>query len=234
MIQLFCDNFVCDTKVEKMKLLIVLVIVATIASCRKDDEITPQNEAIELHPVFHLENNTGSYWLYEWFEIDSLGNETSLQTIDSVYVVGDSVISGNVYTHYSGTYQGNQTDRIIRDSSGYIVTSLGNIQYSRVNFTDTLHYTEDIGGNMKSYWFTKKLNNDVVTPSGSYQVYDMQGHFYSLDGTPFTSCDSLWIQHKMYHDLSGVEIISQTAFVSQLQNNCTYLERRLIFSYYAP
>jgi len=47
-------------------------------------------------------------------------------------VVGDTIINGQTFTHYEGTYFGNPNllDKFSRDSSGYIVNVNGNIKYS--------------------------------------------------------------------------------------------------------
>jgi hypothetical protein len=211
--------------------LIFSFLIVLAASCKKDPDpvIPPVQEPV---PLFLLEASQGSYFIYEWYQVDSLGNETSLSITDTVYFSGDTIINGNSYAIQAGTYFGSPRVAFIRDSLGYIVTSSGNILFSYVNNSDTLR---NVSNSMNDiYMMTKKNNAAITTVAGSFTTYDQQVHYYRADGTPMTNCDSVWISHSHYDDLSGIEVSSQLAFLNPLENLCQYNERRLVYVYIAP
>ncbi|WP_070138167.1 hypothetical protein [Crocinitomix algicola] len=210
--------------------LFYLVFAVALMSCKKE-AVEVEESGCEIPSTFGLADTPGSYWVYDWYEIDNFDNETSLHIRDSIYVVGDTIINDNIYTFYSGTHMGVPTKRFVRDSSGYIVNSTGFILYSTTTDNDTTHFFENVGSNSKTYWISKKATESVITPSGVYEVFGREGHFYKTNGTPFTNCDSVWVQQNFYDEKSGFEVLSQTAIISQLQNDCIFREKRLVVQY---
>ena len=74
------------------------IVLFLIQSC-KDKECEPTS----VNPSIHLVTTVGSFWLYDWYSIDSLGNEKILRT-DSTYIAGDTVINGktNIIKKHDG------------------------------------------------------------------------------------------------------------------------------------
>jgi hypothetical protein len=217
----------------------LLITIIIFTSCRKDEKplIEPIPEPI---PISYIVNTPGSYNIYECFEIDSLGQETSLGITDCTYVVGDTTINGFEYVHIAGTYFGNPSDWFYRDSSHFIINQLGKIQWTQNNIQDTLDVT---------YYYPNMVVYSILDqeatfdyPIGTWEgnttdgglgiAFDLQHHYYWTDGTPYTACDSAWIKHKKFADGIG-EVMSQTAFISLLQAYCEYHERRLTYYYIA-
>lgn len=101
---------------------ILLLATLLFASCSKDDdsEECPQNTF--TNPYFPM--NTGNYWVYEVVCKDEDGIQTGNTRIDSLIVVGDSLINGISYKVFEG-FMG--TPWIYRDSLGYIVSNTGRI-----------------------------------------------------------------------------------------------------------
>jgi hypothetical protein len=199
-----------------------------IISCKKEANPIPTT-VDESQPVFHLENQEGSYFVYLVYEVDSLDNETQITSFrDSVYIVNsDSVINGNAYVHYEGTWFGIHKNVFIRDSSGFMVNQYGSILFNYINYTDTTSSYSN--ATQFIFSLTASGTSTLNTAAGTFPVIDHQLHYYNSDGTPFTVCDSFWVQHTYYSVNGGEEIITQTAFISPLQNQCKYLERRLEF-----
>lgn len=204
-----------------------MLLVCFFCSCRKDPTIPEPY----FPPEVNLVSTVGSWWKYENYYIDSLGQATATGIIDTIFVVGDSIINGNTYIHLSGTSFGFTTYKFIRDSLTYIVNSDDQILCSYENFGDTTSVFTSIP--YKAYGMTKKPNAPLVVPAGTFDVYDQQFHYYNNNGTPFTACDTMWIKHEYFSDGIGV-IVSQTAFVTPLVLYCQYIEQRLVEYYIAP
>ncbi len=213
-----------------MRIFSFLLLALAFAACKKD---TPK-PAGGAQPPFVLASSPGSYWVYEWVQVDSSGTVMTLTFRDSVYVSGDTVINGNMYTIHTGSYLGFPTNLVMRDSSGYIIRPDGEIILSTNNFTDTVNYRVTGAANLETYWITKNPGMTVTVAPGTYPVFDHQGHHYNMDGTPFSVCGFNWIQHRYYSRYTGVEIAGQTAYIQQYRATCTYLERRLVKEYIAP
>ena len=221
-----------------MKKAIAAVALIALVGCRKDDP--PQNTITpEPTPGAYLINTPGTYCLYQWYSIDSTGTATQLTTTDSMFIAGDTVLNGATYTHWEGTYYGVQTHRYFRDSSGSIIDQNGTILWSYATAYDTVNVS-NVNPGMVTYSIIQSFNNPLFTmPAGIWgqdtlsggnlqSPFELQQHYYTTNGTPFTPCDSAWITHTGYMDGLG-ELYSQTAFMSQLQQNCTYMERRLVY-----
>ncbi len=210
----------------------LLSAIVAFTSCKKEEAVDPTYHNDSSESPYTLVSTSGSWWVYQWYSIDSTGTPTSMTQRDSVYIVGDTAINGNTYIHAEGTYLGSPRSSYYRDSSGYIVNSLGNTRYNYVNIGDTIYTQVDGGGFYTSHWFTAP-ETTISVPAGTFDTHDFQGHFYSQDGSYFTACDSSWIQHSYYADGIG-EIASQTAYLTQITNYCTYMERRLVSYHIEP
>jgi len=81
--------------------------------------------------------------VYEHVKIDTLGNETPLNLIDSIRISRDTTIQSKRYYVVEGLSfpnNGNswELQAIIRNENGNIVSEDGSILFSSSNFTDTL------------------------------------------------------------------------------------------------
>ncbi|UKN00453.1 hypothetical protein K6119_11995 [Paracrocinitomix mangrovi] len=209
--------------------LLVLVIL-TIFSCRKDPSVkieTPNEPS-----SFDLVTTQGSWWKYDWFKIDSLGNETLTTIKDCVYVVGDTLINGNTFTHLHGDFHiFNSYDWFWRDSAHYIVNQNGQKLYSTIEGIDTLEIIE--GTEVNNYFITDGTEYEMTVPAGTFNVYDSELHYSYNNGSPFTNCEDTWVKHTKF--ANGIGMIStQTGFISQIQTQCSYDESRLTEYYIAP
>ena len=97
-----------------------------VFSCKdKDDDATSNlpTPAIEYFPL-----TVGSYWVYDWYSIDALGNEEPYPLYhDSIYISGDTVIGGLTYSIMEGTHFNSDFRSFYRDSSGFLVNGEGGV-----------------------------------------------------------------------------------------------------------
>lgn len=177
-----------------MKNLFVFFAIAfsliLIGSCQKD-EIDDKPEETQKH-IEHLPLKTGNYWIYEHYEIDSLGNEIKKSKIDSVIITGDTIINDKTYSVLKGTYVGSRFKilDILRDSSGYLVNDKGQIKFSEDNFEDTLLvYNSTVGDSTYAtiYYKMEKQDSPITIPAGTFgDVLNYKGYIkFYRKGNPF-------------------------------------------------
>jgi len=162
------------------KLFYLGFMVALFASCDKEDS-NPIIEPIDKANYFPLE--IGNYWIYEHFDLDSLGNETERNRTDSVILSRDTIINGNQYFILEGTNYPFNGGRwgivdILRDSSGYIVNEKGQIRFSADNFSDTLASKVEVFNDDTLYTLTYQMeivSNPVTVPAGEFEVLNFKG-----------------------------------------------------------
>lgn len=158
----------------------LVVVVTLFASCEKENSNPPIDPVVEAN-YFPLE--IGNYWIYDHYDIDSLGNETKRNRTDSVILSRDTIINGNQYFVLEGTnypYDGGRWGivDVLRDSSGYIVSANGKIKFSVDNFTDTLASKFEISGQDTLFVLTyqmEEITNQVVVPAGEFEALNYKG-----------------------------------------------------------
>lgn len=163
----------------------------SLASCKKDDvddEVTPSSESCTSDPTSSVVPSTnyhplsiGSYWIYEWVQIDTLGNETPMNQIDTVTVIGDTVINGNTYAELYGTWLSPQPRYWYkRDSAGYLITNFGGAIFTTTSTSDTLGFSDfQIGISWK---MMAPNTGPIFTPAGTFpEVLSVRSDFYHQD-----------------------------------------------------
>ena len=206
------------------------LLIFSFLSCKKDTN-TPDKPA---DPVTeHYPSKVGSYWVYHWYSIDSNGVETLLSEIDTISIVGDTLLSGKKYAIYKEMFMGWQQNLTYRrDSSGYIVDQLGQVRYSYVNFKDSFEMGSDTGiWNYYSKMFNKP--DKVQVPAGSFSCVERRKVHYNDPAIPLTACGDTVITFGTYYSPSVGEIKSESGWYMELKRECKKRERRLV-SYYLP
>ena len=215
---------------------LILVILPILFSCSKDKENTPQPIAPSNNPPQNvsLVTSVGSYWVYDWYKIDSTNTETLLSNKDSVYVVGDTLVNGKVYTIYKGEYFGSTTQTYLYvDSSGYIINN-GYKIFTYSDFSTNYNFYCEVGNLYCSYETSYNSTTKKSVPAGNFDVIETQKSYYMPDSSWFSVCDSITITHNYYDKNNGFEISSQMGFLNMLKNECSYYERRLVDYHIAP
>lgn len=208
-----------------MKIISIITCITSallFLSCKKDKA-----------PIISSTNNSipttvGSYWIYDCNNRDVNGNITAMGVTDTVRIIGDTLIGGHTFITYEGTHYGTGPFRWYhRDSSGYIIDNNSKIQYTTVNFNDTLlSYIES--GTYQFDWVMKPFaGSQTAVPAGSFNTTDYQGHCRKVDGQPFSGCgNDVYIVHNYYYPNIGL-IKASTIFYGQLEASCNDMEKVL-------
>ena len=106
---------------------IFLFMSVLIASCSKCDDEMPATQQSDPN-YFPL--SQGSYWVYDWVKIDTLGNESSFNRRDSIYVAGDTLINNQNYKVLKGESFNPTLPLFYRDSSGFLVNEKGALLFA--------------------------------------------------------------------------------------------------------
>lgn len=163
------------------KLLLLLVVIASFSACKKNQE--SPNDVTSDGPS-HFPMEIGNFWVYKTFKIDTLGNETELNKIDSLVINRDTIINGNKYFIIEGIDEFLADNQwrifsILRDSSGNLVNPNGIIFCSENNFTDTLYSkVEYYGANDTLFTLTYKMENvanPISVPAGVFDAINFRG-----------------------------------------------------------
>ena len=170
---------------------------------------------------FNLVTTPGSYWIYQWYRIDTLGLETPTFQ-DSIYVVGDTVINNNTFTLYAGTEFNQSAYEIYRDSLGFIVNSKGVKLWNKNAIGPFSSNSNDVATSEASM-----INNNstITVPAGTFASLEKSSTFCLINGNPVTPCAQCFTGTSNYVEGVG-EIIRQVTFVGS--QDCSQLERRLI------
>ena len=122
----------------KQLFFLVLAVLAILAfSCKKTS-----NETAPVAKADYYQLKIGNYWIYQGFEIDTNGVVTPKNHFDSAHIEKDTIIRGNTYYKLwanQSLIMGEQFPSYLRDSSGYLVNSVGMRLCTADHFADTLY-----------------------------------------------------------------------------------------------
>jgi hypothetical protein len=211
------------------KILALTILSLAVLSCKKD-KITP--EPIPSNSYTHV-TTTGSYWVYEWYDVDSTGNETpsNVSWKDTIRIVGDTVINGEVFQHYKGKQFNQFMDYFQRDSSGYVIRPDGKISYSYMGVPKLLNMHNDGYMNQNAYLGLKQT---VTTNFGTKEANTTYLEVSMVDGTPVNTCGDYSVRLYNYY-VSGLGCTgTETAYFGQLQSQCAIKRSKLSAYYIAP
>ena len=164
------------------KLLLLLIAFTVFASCQKE-ETKPTEESQNYMPL-----DIGNYWIYQHFKVDSLGNETAYEVIDSVVISRDTSISGKTYSILENYWLKQPVNlpskSMLRDSSGYLVNEKGRISFAKNNFTDVLYSYVYFQENDTAYTAEYKMevpDHLITVPAGTFNALNYKGnhHYYN-------------------------------------------------------
>ncbi len=142
------------------EIAIIAFVFIFINACKKKKTVEEPIISIANPTVYKdfSKLKAGNYWVYQYFEVDTLGNATPYNKFDSCYFVKDTMIHGSMFAKvYRPTIPGLTPDFIfIRDSLHYQVNHYGEQLFSSVDFTNNLS---------TQYWliFSSLLNTDTAS-----------------------------------------------------------------------
>lgn len=198
-----------------MKISPFIICALFLLSCKKDK--APSTPTANTS----IPTTVGSYWIYECNDRDVNGVITPMGITDTIRIVGDTLIGGNTFITYEGTFYGyNPTRWYHRDSSGYVINQNSEIQYTTLNNYDTLF------SNVESNVYTidrimfPTNGTTISVPAGNFNPVDYQIHCRKLNQQPFSGCGTdVYIAHNYYVPSIGL-IMSNTIFFNQLESTC--------------
>lgn len=201
-----------------------------LLACSKSDnpEILPAPP-----PSFDMPVNPGSLWVYEWYNMYADGSESATGMIDTVQVIGDTIISDLTYAVFRGQYL-TPTVRTsyVRDDGTAWIDEEGGTLFDYTAFeVDYGFGNTDLGLDPEiSFHFSDHdlLDQEIEVPAGTFGAIDHRDSRY-YSGYPQLNpcCDTVLVKSRKYAPGIG-EISSSTAYWAQYQYNCTRIERRLI------
>jgi len=209
---------------KKLTPLLILSILF-LFSCKKDEIITvPQVEV----KTGYFQASPGSYWIYDWFEIDSNGVETQLGILDTIQNIGTTVLNNKTYIERTSSCFAYKTANIfLRDSMGYVVNSSGEILYSYTDFSDTL--TTGSIAPLQVIWHKRMFDNvPVNVPVGSFTAIEANQHIYDTINIPYTLCGDPAVELSVMVAPGVGTVIKQSGYFSKLWSCESRLEGRLI------
>jgi len=163
----------------KLKLGTISILLLFIFSCKKETVIPPCESQI-VRSYFPME--VGSYWIYQWVEIDSSGMEELLDgKIDTVTIVKDTLIGTSSYKKIQENNSFITAPIVIkfrRDSLGFLIDPNNNIYFSSSNFTDTLRIVNT--SNFKIIYKMEAPNAPIETIAGIFDCLNFQGEVTSF------------------------------------------------------
>jgi hypothetical protein len=180
-----------------MKKMILLLVVATVAlACQKEElpdaPPTPPEPETNYYPL-----TTGSYWVYQMYQVAANGSENELNSTDSVIIIGDTTINENIFAVFEKTSSSWNSSHqyYVRDSSGYMIDVHGNAFFTSKNFTDTLsqgdRYVDDNDTtSMFIYSYSSIMeivDNPLTVPAGSFDVINHKTTTFTNENIPVTN-----------------------------------------------
>ncbi len=164
----------------RISITLSALFFALFFSCKNDDDATggPVQQS-NYTPL-----TIGSYWVYDWVREDTLGNQTMMSQVDTMTVVGDTVLNGVEYAVLEGTFLGGPQTKFQRDSIGYLVNSNGAILFDSNNSTNLI-FSDTIFAGPSPHVFMEYRMEGVITsvdvPAGIFQCVNYQGTIIPAD-----------------------------------------------------
>lgn len=212
------------------KILAFTILGLTVWSCKKENiaplEIGSPDPGSSAHVT-----TAGSYWVYDWYQVDSVGNETWLsQWKDTIRITGDTTINGNVFQVYKGKHMGANTEYYTRDSSGCILNTDGSIIYSYTS--DPMLLTAYGDGYYKHRYFIG-AKQTIATAFGSKEASVTYQEIAREDGSPVNNCGDLSVNHYTYY-VFGIGCMGMETEYYAMMPQCSKKRSKLSAYYIAP
>jgi hypothetical protein len=152
-------------------LLLWFVLILLFSSCNQEQKPI-KTETINTIDLFQYK--TGNSWIYEvtFFHEDSTLSPTISN--DTITVLGDSVIRGNVYKTIRYTQLGSPNITFYRDSSGFLIDNSGKIIFSLINSGLQFNHKTILNGIdtiFSSFDVTDRTLRNVVIPFGNFNAF---------------------------------------------------------------
>ncbi len=219
-------------KIPKSILPVLALLTVSIISCKKEkekekEEVCPTPSPAAPVYADYSKLKVGNYWIYQRYEVDTLGNATAQTIFDSCYVKSDTLLNGNTYFVISRpTYNPSHSIIILRDSLYYTISYGNYIHFSSQDFTSIFNsnYITASTGDTVCYVVKKMATASTVitVPAGTFTTLDAEETFTMYPN--WSSAGAVRKTHTRYAENIG--IVSET--LPFFSSNPKYIERRLI------
>jgi len=227
-------------KISLMLLFATLLMATT--SCQKKKmlepaitSITPADTPVNTkHYDDYMALRPGNYWVYNYYELDSINGEAHPEgAYDSVYVGRDTVINFRKYHRCIdvGFNIKGCTTTYLRDSLSYTVNHAGYVMFSSEDFTNLFRSEtnlpnpgcyDDMDGD--TLQVTEKMglrNETTVVDAGTFTTSAFRRiHRYAAPFSPAR------IRSVDYRYAKNIGLVRQTVGIDQ--NGPTVFEKRLV------
>ena len=187
-------------------------------SCSKNDD-----DQTILPPEDYYQLNVGNYWVYDRYNVYPDGTEELLDRKDTVSVVGTTTLNNQVYFEFSGTQFGGDYQKLVRDSSGFLVEDNGKILFSTQIFNTVLRqdtiWTSD-SPLVQSVYEMKPDEVLIDVPAGVFPCYE-----YEATVTSFETDPPFDVKYHSTFYSDDIGLVKQTG--SYYSTSAFTLERRL-------
>ncbi|MGB0424638.1 MAG: hypothetical protein ACPGED_09950, partial [Flavobacteriales bacterium] len=175
----------------------LLLLTLTLVACKKDDPtpVETSNALPTTNAYFPLA--VGNYWVYDFQSYTPNGEPTGNPSVDSLKVVGDSLIMGELYFQLE-TNRPVQRTLLLRDDNGVVVSKFGSVMLP--NEPDDEIYNAhfgQIGGDTTHFYFDEFPRTEMVETN------------FGL-----VSCITQESTHEMFPSFGGATIVDTTYYAS--------------------
>jgi hypothetical protein len=187
-------------KLMRTNILLISILSLLLFSCNKENPITDPGPEADYTMI-----QTGQYWVYEFYKIDTTGAELKLECTDSAYILRDTLIGGVQYfikiSHplvftKSGEMIHPADTTILMDSTGtlffHLYTGENQIIFSRDNYSDVL-YSDTTGEIVYRELVMAGKDSVINVPAGSFVTRSALYNIYPLNP------DYPWGIRKLYN-----------------------------------
>lgn len=182
--------FVAPKPLLRMRtFLICCTLVTLLTACKKDaaDVPAPAPAPLNLGAVEQYSNlDSGNYWIYQKYKVDS--TDAILETLaeDSIWVDGDTLLSGVTYAVVRRAVPGgvNSVPRFWRDSLSYLITSTHETLFCTNPLDQVIFslYQGPVGVVLDYSVFSTPVS--VTVPAGTMDTHMMRCEITSIGGYP--------------------------------------------------
>jgi hypothetical protein len=214
--------------------IFVFGLILLLYSCKKEDKDNT-TEQPAVNKSAYLPMAAGNYWIYQWVDVDTNGNEFQADYYDSVVISQDTIIRGKTYykrefyTFYQNSkYPTDHQSDFYLDSSGYLVNIWGWILFSENNYTDTIFQRirkvpSDTNILCWVSYKMERVSGSITVPAGTFT--DLLNYRGTYKGNPpFWHNKNPEYDNKYY--AKNVGVILSTLFYSG--TSAYYVEKRLV------
>jgi hypothetical protein len=162
------------------KLFAAFLATLLILSCKEEPDPSFSEKEAQLVAEY-LPMQIGNYWIYQHYSIDSAGQASPLDRIDSIVITRDSSINGHIYFVFEKEprYPDNprEIESILRDSAGTIVDQNGRIRFAVNNFSDTIYRFTQLFEEDTIYILTavmEPVTAPLSVPAGTFEALNLR------------------------------------------------------------